>query len=588
MKRLLFSLTLCLACITGLADNHVGLVEIDVELQKNGNATITETWDVNINSTNTEWYLAKYGLANGYVSDLRVSDLLTGEEFITEEGWNVDRTRQQKAGRCGIYDKGFRDYELCWGVGSDGRHLWKVEYTHHNLVVAYADSCAFNHMFVSDDMSTPPDSVSLTIRYPGHELTDSIASVWGFRYHGYVAYENGAIVARTTKPLTSKAGVDVMAAFDKSLFDASVELEDNFAVLKEKAFEGSDYKEKTWWQKLLTGIGIAFAILLAIILYYGGPVIALGLLELFCLVIIPFFWRVFTLYPLRRYIKRQALFIGTSPWSRDIPSGNCLADVPKIMAEYTYNFFPDPDKWDKKLTAAYIMKLICDGGLKIHKEMNKKTGKMEALLEVNPDWERPTTRCSENDEDSMKSLYEIIKAAAGSDLILQDGEMKKYRLNSGRHAIKEFYKLRKKEKVTVNKKTSREILGLYNYLKEFSLLHEKGVVDVVLWNNYLVYATVFGIADKVMKQMQKIAPDYFKKSDAGQLFDSDGTAILTGAMLYGMSSKIRDNYTPSSSSHSSGSGGSWGGYSSRSSGGGGWSSYGGGGGHTGGGGGGGR
>lgn len=591
MKKL-YVLTLILFPLSAFAQNSVGFVDIDVALQRNGSARITEIWNVDIDSDNTEWYLAKYDLAQGSVSDLHVSDLLTGEEFEDRTPWEVDLSRSQKAGRSGIVDKGYSSrYELCWGVGSNGPHRWKVEYTHNNLMVAYADSCAFNHMFLSDDMATPPDSVCVTIRYPGHELNDSTASIWGFRYKGYVAYENGTIVARTTQPMSSSEGVDIMCAFDKDLFEPEVSSEDTFSVLKEKAFKGSSFggEERAWWQKVLTGIAVVFGILLIVVLYYGGPVIAIGLIEMLFLFAIPFIWKAVTLYPLRRRLRKKKLFLGTSPWRRDIPSGDTLSHVPQVMSEYSTDFFPSPDKWDKNLTAAYIMKLICNGGLKVRKETDRKTGRVNALLEVNPEWERPVDGCSDNDADSMKSLYDIIRDASGKDLILQDGEMNKYRINNGRKAIRDFYSLRRKATVKVDRKLAQEVLGLYNYLKEFTLLQEKGVVDVALWDNYLIYATVFGIADKVMKQMKELAPDYFLKSDAGQLFDTDGTVILTPATLYGMSDKIRETSAPSSSSGGSSSGGgSWGGFSSTSSGGGGWASYGGGGGHTGGGGGGGR
>ena len=44
--------------------------------------------------------------------------------------------------------------------------------------------------------------------------------------------------------------------------------------------------------------------------------------------------------------------------------------------------------------------------------------------------------------------------------------------------------------------------GLKNYMKDFSLLKEREVPELVLWEKYLVYATVFGIADKVLKQIK--------------------------------------------------------------------------------------
>lgn len=590
MKRLFIALSLCLACLTGAAQNSVGFVDIDVELQRNGDARITEIWNVDIDSDNSEWYLCKYDLAQGSVCDLRVSDLLTGEVYETLDKWNVDLGRERKAGKCGIVDKGYSSrYELCWGVGFNGPHRWKAEYTHKNLMVAYTDSCAFNHMFISTDMASAPDSACVTIRYPEHELTDSVASVWAFGFHGYVAYENGTIVARTTEPLNSKSGIVLMAVFEKDLFEPATVSEDDFAVMKKKALKNSDYAGKPWWKKLLTGLAVVAAIIFAILLYYVGPDLIVVAVEILGMVIIPLIWKILTLYPLRRYSRRRKLFRGTSRWRRDIPSGNMLSQVPQVMGEYSFSLFPAPERWDRKLTAAYIMKLILEGGLRVHRELDPKTGKMEALLAVNPDWEGPKDGTNINDAKSMRCLYEIIRIASGDDLILQKGEMKQYRAKNGKAAIKEFYEVRRNIPVTVNDEKSREVFGLYNFLKEFSLLNEKGVVDVALWNDYLVYATVFGIADRVMKQMKEVAPDYFKMSDVGQLFDIDGTMLLTTGALYTVSDRIYDRFS-STTEHFSNleSVSSWGGFSSTASGGGGWSSFGGGGGHTGGGGGGGR
>lgn len=44
--------------------------------------------------------------------------------------------------------------------------------------------------------------------------------------------------------------------------------------------------------------------------------------------------------------------------------------------------------------------------------------------------------------------------------------------------------------------------GLKKYMEEFSLLNEREVPELVIWEKYLVYATAFGIADKVLKQLK--------------------------------------------------------------------------------------
>lgn len=50
-------------------------------------------------------------------------------------------------------------------------------------------------------------------------------------------------------------------------------------------------------------------------------------------------------------------------------------------------------------------------------------------------------------------------------------------------------------------------VGLKKYMEDFSLLNEKEVPDLKLWEKYLVFATAFGIADKVLKQLKIRYPE---------------------------------------------------------------------------------
>ena len=44
--------------------------------------------------------------------------------------------------------------------------------------------------------------------------------------------------------------------------------------------------------------------------------------------------------------------------------------------------------------------------------------------------------------------------------------------------------------------------GLYNFLNSETLINEKTVIDVKLWEKYLVYATAFGLSEKVIKALE--------------------------------------------------------------------------------------
>lgn len=49
--------------------------------------------------------------------------------------------------------------------------------------------------------------------------------------------------------------------------------------------------------------------------------------------------------------------------------------------------------------------------------------------------------------------------------------------------------------------------GLKRYMEDFSLLNEREVPELKLWEKYLVFATAFGIADKVLKQLKIKYPE---------------------------------------------------------------------------------
>lgn len=49
--------------------------------------------------------------------------------------------------------------------------------------------------------------------------------------------------------------------------------------------------------------------------------------------------------------------------------------------------------------------------------------------------------------------------------------------------------------------------GLKKYMEDFSMLDKREVPEIIIWEKFLVYATVFGIADKVLKQLKIVYPN---------------------------------------------------------------------------------
>ena len=50
--------------------------------------------------------------------------------------------------------------------------------------------------------------------------------------------------------------------------------------------------------------------------------------------------------------------------------------------------------------------------------------------------------------------------------------------------------------------------GLKKYLQEYSLIKDREVLEISLWEKYLVYATLFGNAEEVLKQLKFAYPDF--------------------------------------------------------------------------------
>ena len=138
-------------------------------------------------------------------------------------------------------------------------------------------------------------------------------------------------------------------------------------------------------------------------------------------------------------------------------------------------------------------------------------------------------------------------------------------------------KLNTKQDKAYIEKHAADLYGLKSFLKDFTLLNERGVKEVPLWDEYMVYAEFFGISDKVRKQMKEVWPEYADLSRVTQNLDKaqeDDIVYMFSDAIYTSANSVMNRAASRASSSSSG-------YSS-------WSSVSGGGGYSGGGGGGGR
>ena len=314
------------------------------------------------------------------------------------------------------------------------------------------------------------------------------------------------------------------------------------------------------------------------------------------------------------------------PYWRELPMQANLLESSSVLASVMNTLKANGDSLKgvefsvQHLYEAFILRMFYQGGITLDYDMDKN-GKSRQLFHVkepvrpekNPGLDVTThsessyflygTRRRQvdskykgliRDEGIQYMLQDLLYQASGGDHLLQPDELRSYvkkNLESLRPMADVLYKVvgLRMEDTYLQADEVRQVMGFVHYLKDFSLVKERHLEEVNLWKEYLVYASFYGIADQVRKDMKKVAPDTTKLDElipphqVLQDFKPITTALtssLYSAYMYETAyerEKRRASYSSSSDSSSSRS------YSS-SSGGSGHSSYSGGGGHSGGGG----
>lgn len=485
------SLITVFSCLPVFARNHVDNIDIDVLIHNNGSATITQRWAGTFDE-GTEVYLPIEDKSL-IVKNLKVWK--GGREYLEANGWNVDWSFESKKWRCGI-NRTSKGVELCFGISEYGESIYTFSYDIDPLVKSYRDADGFNFQFVNPNMGTFPSDVNLRIKVEDDKkLSTDNARIWGFGFNGMTSFsEEGYAVAFSTSPLSGRNYMNITLEIFKGLITPNVEVKDTFekAILN-VALEDSSYAEYLEQDRGLTSTHIML----------------IGILGIFL---------VSTITAIVSKVKRKTIlkaFYKYGNYFRDNPNGGNL-----VMTHILYKDF---DIWKNKETnviGAIIMKLINNGNLEPLQE--KSYGffgneKVSTSLKVGKEPKDPL----------LRELYDIIIKAAGEDGILQENELKRYAQDNyevlidymksldtrGRNELNQescYNKVGGNKLNDLNEKGQKElaeVYGLRKFLDEFTLINERGVTEGVIWEDLMVYATLFGIAKKVLSELKKVYPD---------------------------------------------------------------------------------
>ena len=529
LKNNICLLLVLLASATGIsARPYLHSLDIRVVLSHNGDARITETRVMDIDDEGTECYIGLGNMGGSEVRDLRVSDE-DGNDFENIGDWDIDESRSWKEYKCGIVYK-HNGYELCWGLGESGNRTYTTSYTITSLVHAYPDADAIRHVFLDQDVSPKPDHAKISIEAEDSILfTDENCGIWGFRFGGELGFQDGRIIAYNTEDFGHSGAMYIMVRFNKGMFEPTIQEDDTFEHKKELAFEGSDYTSDDEWTTEDTIILLVMAICFFIV-----PIVG-------------FIWYLIYVWRARKKVNKDLL------WYRDIPMKGNLQQANDVLNAYKY-FGTDYNN----LLSACILKLIDMGAISIEQTLNSK-GKTEqnfVIHELKNYADQPLL---------LRKIHSMFKTAAGEDTVLEPKELRSFMRSSKNESITDSFinTLHTKTSISYYKERFddvRQVFGLKKFLKEFSLLDERHVNEVTLWKDYMIYATLFGIADQVIKDMKKINPEYFNMDQVAAQMANDTTLPMIYSTLHSGTSRAVANKA-AREARASGHGGhsSWGG-----------------------------
>ena len=490
--------------------SRINSMDITCQVDANGDAVITEVIDIDAYQ-GTEYYQVVNVRGNQQIRDLVVSE--NGITFEDVGEWDVNAA--EKRGRSGIVTTA-DGYELCFGIGEYGNHVFQMRYTVENFVSRWSDSYGVNYMFFSDIPLTI-ESVSVTLEGPD-VYSDENASIWAFGYDGAVVFEDGKVVMETDN--SHLRGMQLLMVFENGREFAHTndyDADRTFMDVYEEAEEGSSYEyEEPSGGGSGSGSRASKFIWLLPALFVGC----------FAAIIAMFA----TLGTKKVYEDeegyKQAKSRSVTPY-RDIPCGKDLVMFSRVLTDLR----GDSEFLKSTLISAYILKWLQKDVISVvegpEKGIFKKTQTYKIVLTESP-------AILDLNE---RHLYNMLWEAAREDRILEKNEFQRYCKRNYSDVNRWFdtvrddgtQRLREKglirsERVTqkglIPRKRNTEIYteayneelahvnGFEQFLEDEDNMAEKSMIEVKLWDEYLVFAAVMGIADQVYRQAKLAVPQF--------------------------------------------------------------------------------
>ena len=524
-KRILgLLIIIILFSFTNVHASSINKLDVDIDLKEDGTAHITETWNVTTYKE-TELYKSVQNIGDKKAENFIVSEKRKKYSIMD---WDSNLPRKDKKYKYGIKQKVGNDVDLYWGL-RNGSHTYILEYDIIPFITNYKDKDATLYNVISKNMNILPKNVNITITLPQNfdEYTSNI-DITGMEYIKSV--ENNIITFNSVKKYHDFNYSTLLFVFPPNTFNSTekkgtyhYELSSNFNDLKEKyqttheVYTFITHEKRKSRRNLI--IVIVFVILFAFALAQNKKTKKTK---------VPRFYNtIFIDDSIKEEIKKS------TDYYRDLP---CDGDLFKMyFVAYIYDFLDNK----VNILGAILLRWINKDYISLEKDKDgnsylklKYEGKFNNKIERELYQKLLALNIEGKTITSDKLTMALTEGRINVDKLLSSilSEGKNYYLNK-----KYFTKKPNSNILYPTKELEQEAINIQNFknfLKDFTIINQREVLEIKVFEKYLEYAQTLGVSTETIDTFKDVYPSFIKTFEGFVTSDYMDTFLETANIAF--------------------------------------------------------
>lgn len=499
------------------------------------------------------------------LTDLRV--LANGEPLTYRDPWEIDLPKIDKTGYFGFIQNKNSQHEIAWGIAGQGANTYEITYTLYPIIYQLADRQVLYWNFYNEGSSLKVEEFELVIGSDLQHFNKDEHRIWGFGMDGDVVFQNGYVVMRNNKPLDGSNYATVLIDLGESVYPVNQTnrkfMDLTVDELLKDAMGGSDYETASRPDNILDWLNYIIELMKMLL-----PLM-IGLLFLW-LTVGERYWgkknpSMREHYPTMERLQKQY----EGQYYRELPGDDVYSQA-QILDDLMLK--PVKDNY----LSVFILDLVFNGAIELEtvsstqsviilRSPSKLRGVVfdfYALLAeaAQIDASGTTYLTTDRMQEHLSRNYYRYQKHIDSIVVNSRKELMSRRyldtMITGSGSLRKAHQRLGYSYTDKGREARMQWVKFKNYLDDFTLIHEREVIEVHLWEQLLIYAAALGIADRVSDQMQQIQPIYSSDS-RHRRYDPANTQNIGRALVFSnqMNRMYQKETAKQNRSRSSGSGG---------------------------------